>query len=118
MTPSTPVTHTIAINRAVTLLRSVGAKFAIVTKDGEKLGELEVASSKQFTKKFNWAEKLDYITTLKSMTPGDVHVFRAETKEEVESLQSAVSSTCTKLWGKGNAISHRSDNAVEVLRVN
>jgi hypothetical protein len=113
----------IAISRAISLLRSAKCQFAIIDADGNKHGDLEIAtpalrSRGAFPRGTLVAHFLPHIG---SMKPGDATVvpygnFAAE-KSHRDSLQKAISSHCSSAWGNKTYITHMNDAGVEVLRV-
>ena len=113
----------IAISRAVALLRSAKCQFAIIDADGNKQGDLEIATQGRrsrgaFPRGTLVAHFLPHIARMK---PGDATVvpygnFAAE-KSHRDSLQKAISSHCSAAWGNKTYITHMNDAGVEVLRV-
>lgn len=113
-------TEQIAIDRAITLLRSLKAQYKIILPDGTEYGELTVAKAKaKRTFKHPHGMMSAYFQPLvKDMKPGDVLVIDASIYGPVD-LRATLSGWCSARWGKGNVITsiNHETNSVEVLRV-
>ena len=108
---TTPDVKTIAIQRAITLLTSVGAQFKVIF-EGAEYGEL-VAVTKPPRTKHNSFLAL-YIDKLNAMQVGDVLVWE---HDNPEGLRSAITASACGKWGKGSAISQVRGKTIELLRV-
>ena len=109
--------QSIAIERAVALLKASGAQFAIVAADGTKFGALEVAPPKPLRRPIKNPGIGEYIDKfVDDMPPGASVVIPLGGFSKAD-LQKSASSRCCAKWGSGNVITHRNDVGVEVLRV-
>lgn len=113
----------IAISRAVALLRSAKCQFAIIDADGNKQGDLEIATQGRRSRGAFPRGTLiaHFLPHIENMKPGDAACvpygrFAAE-KSHRDSLQKAISSHCSAAWGNKTYITHMNDKGVEVLRV-
>ena len=109
-----PNVKEIAIQRALTLLNSAGAKYKVIF-EGAEYGELIAVTKpdkKPRVKQNDFASL--YIDKLKAMQVGDVNVWE---HDNPEGLRSAITATSSRLWGNGSAISRVFGKTVELLRV-
>lgn len=110
----------IALDRAITLLRSLKAQYKIILPDGTEYGELVVAplKAKRNSKHPRGEMSAYFQPLLENLQPGEVRTIPADKYGPVD-LRATLSGWCTGRWGKGNAITsvdHKT-NSVEVMRV-
>lgn len=110
---------TVALNRALALLGSLGAQYKIILPDGGgEYGELEAVAPKKGTK-YGYGALRDHVRpVMQDMKPGDVVDVPVGAFDPV-SIQSSVGSYASDEWGAGAIVStlRRADNVVQVLRV-
>lgn len=119
-------TRTIALTRALALLRSAGCKFIVIDEAGTEHSEggLRLAPEENGTKRRR-AEHREhgalvayYRPLLENAAVGDVKTIPlGPFKGEREALRKAITGWCCAHWGNGAAITSTSDDAIEVLRV-
>lgn len=111
---------TIALNRAIALLGSLGAQYKIILPDGAgEYGTLEVAAPSKPGAKYGYGVLREYVKLhMDSMKPGDVKAVPVD-GFDFDSIQSSVANYAHKVWGHGSIVSTRQKalNVVEVLRV-
>ena len=112
-----------ALNRAVALLKAAQCKYAILTPEGETLGELKIqveptpAPRRTRTVKYpNGELKAYYLPLIESMQHGETRVVEpgAFTAEE---LRSAIAGYCSHTWGNKTYITHIAAKGIELLRL-
>ena len=114
------ITKTIA--KAVELLKASGAKFKVISPNGEEFGELEVAVEKKKTFRYAHGELASfYKPLLENLQPGEVAMFKNPdpSKYDIEDFRSSACSWISKEWGNGahtSTIDRRFDT-LEILRV-
>lgn len=113
------------IIRAINMLKAAGAKFKVITEDGDEYGDLEVVIPKQRKHMDRSAmhERLKIKERIGAMKVGDVEVFTLPPDMHTENLdpsklQSIIAGHCTNVLGKGACTTHRNGDSVEVLRIN
>jgi len=108
----------IALDRAAKMLRAAGVTFAIRCPDGTTLGTPEAFdSAKAPGPKRRSRHFVEYVTPkLLPLTVGLSTVIPYG-DFDTDELQRACSSHATKLWGNGNAMTHKNAVGVEVLRL-
>lgn len=114
------ITKTIA--KAVELLKASGAKFKVISPNGEEFGELEVVAAKQKTFRFAHGEVCNiYRAQLSSLAVGDVAtiVNPDPTKYDLEDIRGSAASWIGKHWGTDAHTStiDRTFDTIEILRV-
>ncbi len=112
---------TIAVQRAINLLNSSGAKYKIVMPDGSEYGELQIAAPEKQKRERRYPMgymRSYYRPLIENMKPGDI--VRVPVSEfDLESLQSGLCAYASANWGNQSAITRRAPehNAVEIMRV-
>lgn len=119
-TQPTIVTKTIA--RAIDMLTASGAKFKVISPNGEEFGELEVAAEKKKTFRFAHGELANfYKPLLENLKVGEVATFKNPdpSKYDIEDFRSSACSWISKEWGNGAHTStiDRTFDTLEILRV-
>lgn len=108
------------LNRALTLLDAIGAKYAIISPDGTQFGDLQIANHKtKDTRPYSFKEMNAYVRDQFILhNVGDVAIIPID-KFDIDELQSAISSHAIKTGGKGHYTTCRSKDkkSIEVLRV-
>lgn len=108
-----------AVNQAVTLLNSCGARYHIVEADGTIHGQ-PVEPEKKRTRKRD-PNAISYRDILKEkvapMQVGDVVVIATRGTDTTARVQSHVAAFCCKTFGNGCCMTTINDGAVEVLRI-
>lgn len=111
--------RTMALQRALQLLHSVGAKYKIVTPDGAEYGDLELAKDKKSKRLHPLGALRNYYSPfIKDMQPGDV-VQVPIGEYDMPRIQSGICAYAGSTWGNGSVVTRRDtlNNAIEVLRV-
>lgn len=110
----------IAIDRAITLLRSLKAQYKIILPDGTEHGELVATKpkAKRNSKHPHGMMSAYFQPLVKDMQPGEVLTIDASIYGPVD-LRATLSGWCTTRWGKGSVITsiNHKNNTVEVMRV-
>lgn len=112
----------LAIERAINMLTAAGAKFAIITAEGNKFGDLEVAEPRQRKRKVftrPQGEMRDhFLPYISGMVPGGYAEVPAG-PYSLEDVRGPLTSWACVHWGKGSAMTsiNRDKNVVEVIRV-
>ena len=115
------ITKTIA--KAVELLKASGAKFKVISPNGEEFGELEVQPPKaKKTFRFGHGELAShYKPLLESLKVGEVATFinPDPAKYDIEDFRSSACSWISKHWGLDAHTStiDRDFDTLEILRV-
>jgi hypothetical protein len=109
-----------AVSRAVALLNAAGAKFKVITAEGEEFGELIVALPKVRTvtrnTQFEHGERTAYIRAhLEGLKVGDTTI--VPWGPYGDGLGNCVPPTAQALWGKRSYITETVDGGTEILRV-
>ena len=117
-----PAVITKTIAKAVELLKASGAKFKVISPNGEEFGELEVAAEKSKTFRFTRGELSQfYKPVLENLQVGQVATFKNPdpTKYDIEDFRSSACSWISKEWGNGAHTStiDRTFDTLEILRV-
>ena len=114
---------TVALNRALAMLNAAGARYVVITAEGEThaVGGLEVAEKREPKRHKNPARPVGtlvkyYKPLIENMAVGDVVVVPYNSFACRE-LRSAMSAWTVKYWGKGSSIIHANDVGLELLRL-
>jgi hypothetical protein len=113
---------TIALNRAVTLLKSLGAQYKIIMPEGGgEYGALEVVApggAKKGTRYGHGALREHVMKFMSDMQIGDVVNVPWEALD-VDSVQASIGGYAADTWGAGSIMSTRKTRGtyVEVMRV-
>jgi hypothetical protein len=116
------ITKTIA--RAVAMLTASGAKFKVISPNGEEFGELVLAAPEPDKKrknkyKFGTLHSI-YIPHLQNLNPNEVATIPVDTLSGItlEDVRGAACAWATTHWGRGAYTTNldRTFNNVEVLR--
>ena len=120
-------TQKTAMQRAVQLLVAAGVDFAIITPEGEKLGNLEVKTKKpkkvrpSTYKRTGINYRPMYKDQLDMLPAGEVAILRPQPGVNPESLRGTAVAYAIHKYGKGNVISTiieaDNDKYIEILRV-
>lgn len=115
----TATTHDIkaaAVKKAIVLLKSADASYAIIFND-EKHGTLELAKARQRAHRKNFIAKYGYMSIIRSLQPGE-SVKIPVSHEDLKAMQSTADGAMRKLFGAGSFMtSIRSGRNLEVLRL-
>jgi hypothetical protein len=106
----------VTLNRALTMLDAIGARYAIISPDGTRFGDLPLAEEKTG---YNFAELGAYVKQqFTHVEVGDVLIIPVD-KFDVDKLQSAITSHACKIAGKGSYTTCRSKDKtqIEILRL-
>ncbi len=105
-----------ALNRATSMLKALGAKFAIVMPDGTKHGELEVATEPAKTR-VNY-RKTGYLDVITAMQIGDVREWDLTEMplQQRNGFRSSVCAAANTRWGKQSYISNSNGEKFELFR--
>ena len=109
----------IAVERAIKMLDAAGAKYAIVLPDGTRLGVLQVAEPKVLPlrrAKVNPGITAYVKVFLAPMQVGGEVTVPTTPEFSLVSIQTACAQSAGALWGRGNFVTHRVENGVQVLR--
>jgi len=113
----------IALSRALSMLKASGAKFAIITEEGETITHGDIEITKKVEKKRHvkthrpvGALVKHYGPLLKPMKPGDV-VTVPLGGFGLRELRAAISAWGVHTWGPKSCIVASKENSVEILRV-
>ena len=115
----------IALAKALAMLRAADAKYIVVLPGGTELahGDLKLAPPEPAIKPRTRKQvvptgtyKKAYDPFLKGMQVGQ-SVRIPYNGLDPEGLQSACTAWCSSNWGKGSAMSHKAEDAVEVIRI-
>ena len=117
-----PAVITKTIAKAVELLKASGAKFKVISPNGDEFGELEVAAEKKKTFRFAHGELANhYKPLLENLKVGEVATFKNPdpAKYDIEDFRSSACSWAGKEWGNGAHTStiDRTFDTLEILRV-
>lgn len=107
------------LNKAVAMLRATGCQFAVITPEGEKLGELTVVPPKQkITRTFTGIKyKPLYEERVAKIEPGEeIHEFSPPAGMELEPFRGSLASHCSRLWGKESHSTQIRDGKVLLMR--
>lgn len=111
----------VALERAINMLKAVGAQYKIIASDGQEFGELEAVVPKQRKRKV-------YLRPVGELhayySPFIVNVQPGETVQipfgpyDAEDVRGPITAWCCSHWGKGNymTVVNREKRCVEVLR--
>lgn len=108
-----------AIKRAVSMLRSAGARFAVLEDDGTQHGDLEIVRTVPSTRRRYGTFSDYYKPLIENLMVGDsAFVPWGEFGDEDvrESFRGSISSYMVKLWGKGSFVTHANDHGIAVMR--
>lgn len=109
-----------AIENAIRLLKGAGCNYAVVTPDGAKLGNLQLALPKlsKRRRKHNFT-RTGYIPRVKNMAPNDVVEFDTTgmTKVEKQAFRAAIAACAHANFGKNSHKSTIVGNKIELLRI-
>lgn len=115
----------IALSKALAMLRGAGAKYIVVLPGGTELvhGDLKLAppgpTVKPRTRKQlvpTGTYKNAYDPYLRGLQVGQT-VRIPYNGLDPDGLQAASSAWCSKNWGSGTAMSHKANDALEIMRV-
>lgn len=113
----------ITLNKALTLLRAVGAQYIVKTEDGTEHvhGDLKLAPSEPEKLKRKRRVPVGtyhaiYNPLVKDMKVGD-EVLVPFNGYNPEHIQSAVTAHLSHVWGKGTYATHMAADGLQVLRV-
>lgn len=97
--------HSIALERAESILKAAGLRYVIELPNGKTVGELaqQVLPHQTRAPYGYFIEKYDYKNTCLAMEVDDVIEFFAPSKAEATRLQASVSSLMTISFGAGSA---------------
>lgn len=117
-----PAVITKTIAKAVELLKASGAKFKVISPNGDEFGELEVQAKKSKTFRFAHGELANhYKPLLENLKVGEVATFKNPdpNKYDIEDFRSSACSWISKEWGLGAHTStiDRDFDTLEILRV-
>jgi len=104
------------LKRALTMLDALGARYAIISPNGTRFGDLKLADEKPG---YNFAELGAYVKQkFTHVEVGEVLIIPVD-KFEVDKLQSAITSHACKIGGKGSYTTCRSKDKtqIEILRL-
>lgn len=112
--------RTVALNRAIQYLDSLGAQYKIILQDGSEYGKLEAAVPKATRAPSRYPRGFvrEHCRSVMSvMQKGDV-VEVPLGDFDLDSIQNGACSLASDLWGNGSVITHKKElaNCVEVLR--
>ena len=120
-TQPTIVTKTIA--RAIEMLTASGAKFKVISPNGDEFGELEVAQQVERKKNFKFKHGFllsIYLPHVENLQAGEVaQIPVREDGVALEDVRGAACAWMTTHWGKGTYTTgiDKTFNTVEVLRI-
>lgn len=118
-----PTIVTKTIDRAIEMLKASGAKFKVISPNGDEFGELEVAQhvEKKKTFKFKHGFLLSiYLPHVENLKEGEVaQIPVREEGVDVEDVRGAACAWMNTHWGNGSYTTgiDRTFNTVEVLRI-
>lgn len=105
------------IDQAVRNLQSAGCKFAVITPDGRKLGELHVDQPKKHKRhRMHNFTVTGYGPKVKAMKVGDVLVFDVG-EFNAEAYRKTIIAAALQTFGKGNATSSIQGDTIELMRL-
>lgn len=112
--------RTVALNRALQLLDSIGARYKVITPDGAEYGVLvavEPKANRPLRYPFG-AVRNYYRPFIEPMIVGDVVEIPVGVFD-LTTIQNGAGALAAELWGQGAAITRmdREKNVIEVLRV-
>jgi hypothetical protein len=106
----------IFIEKAIKLLEASKAKFKVIYGEHE-FGDLEVVQEKKIIKRHRFfADKYDYVTIMRSLDVGDVHVFNVS-EEDSHGLTSSICARAITIWGKGSVATQNDGSKVTIMRL-
>lgn len=108
-----------AVDNAIRALRAVGCQFAVVTPDGEKLGELQLALPKlSKRRRVHNFRQLGYIPKIKNMAPGDVAEFDVSGMEKKvrDSFRASIAACARQHFGAASHTSTIVGNTIQLIR--
>lgn len=114
----------VAIDKAISLLKAVGAEFRIVAPDGKSYGALKLTGKKKskiFVNKRGTFSAI-YKEAIDNAKVGDVVKLKfssleSDDKKLKSGLRSSASAYATTKWGKGTYMSTVQNGVIEFLRV-
>lgn len=112
----------IALAKALALLKGSGAKYIVINSEGTEFthGDLKLAPPEPERKRKQIVPmgtyKNVYEPVLKGMEVGQVSVIPCG-ELDGKALQSACTAWCSTNWGKGSALSHKTETGVEIMRL-
>lgn len=115
MTAKTHDIKTAAVKKAIILLKSADASFAIIFND-EKHGTLEITKKPTRAKRKNYMQKYGYMTALRNLEPGRTAEFFVE-REDLQGMQSTTDTAMRKLYGKGSYMTSIRSGKLAVFRL-
>lgn len=113
----------LALAKALAMLKGAGAKYIVVLPDGTEhvLGDLKLAAPDPVRKRHQIVPmgtyKKIYEPVLKGLEIGMTAIVPCGDGIDGKALQSACTAWCNTQWGTGAAMSHRTENGVEIMRV-
>lgn len=111
--------RTVALQRAIQLLNSLGAQYKIITAGGEEYGTLQAVKIAKRKLEFPMGAVRNYFVPLiKDMKVGDVLTVPAA-EYGVERMQNGICAYATYTWGNKSVITRRDvdKNEIEVMRI-
>ena len=120
MQDNQPAVVTKAITKAVELLKASGAKFKVISPNGDEFGELDVAPAKKKHFKYEYgALKAVFIDALKNLKEAEVAQIKVPQEYDIEDVRGSACAWMATNWGNGayTTTVDRDFNVVEVLRV-
>lgn len=113
----------ITLNKALTMLRAVGAQYIVKLEDGIEHvhGDLKLAAPEPEKAKRKRRVPVGtysnlYLPLVKNMKPGD-EVLVPYGGQDPESVQAATTAWMSHNWGRDTYATHREDNGLQVLRL-
>jgi hypothetical protein len=116
-----------AVDRAIRMLASAGARYAVIFNGGPKVGDLDVvieAERAERPKEKRVKLKEHYEGILATVEPGDHAFIRMPRVERdsgelvtVKTFQAAIGSWCARYWGQGMYVTECRPDGVSVLRL-
>lgn len=110
---------TLAVERIVRQLETLGCQFKIITADGDEFGALQVVDKAKTTRVYNrYVNETNYKELLSTLAAGD-SVFVPANTAPLDGVQSVCASFMVQTYGKGTymTVQHADRNGVEVLRL-
>jgi hypothetical protein len=112
---------TTALNKALSILDALGAKYKVVASDGAEFGVLKLAVEPTHAKKgekYGWGVMTQYVRPhLEHMDIGSVAVIPSHDVIEPRDVMASTAKLMGKLYGSGSYICGITPVGVEVLRV-
>jgi hypothetical protein len=109
----------VALQRAIQMLKSIGAQYKIILDDGTEYGALETAKSPKRKLAHPLGEIRQYYSSfMKDMKEGDV-IFIPVREYGFKRIQGGVGTYASRVWGANSVVTTRdfSRDAVQVMRI-